>query len=169
MKIVFVDGYNIINSWPDLREVKDYSLESARKKLTDILQDYSVYKHCKVFLVFDAHMVSKNIGSRETFGNLTVIFTKEGETADSYIEKSTNSIGRKIEVAVVTSDSLEQQVTFQRGATRMSALEFYFEIQEMKKKITMKVEKKYSEKRNLLEDIIENDILEKLEKIRREN
>ncbi len=169
MKIVFVDGYNVINSWPGLRETKEYSLESSRKNLIDILQNYSVYKNCRVFLVFDAHLVNKNIGSKETYGNLVVVFTKEGETADSYIEKYINSIGRKTEVSVVTSDSLEQQVTFQRGATRMSAMEFYFEIQEMKKIIAAKVEKKHSQKRNLLEDIIEDEVLEKLEKIRREN
>lgn len=169
MKSIFVDGYNVINAWPNLRAKKDYSLETARMTLIDILQNYAAFKNCKVYLIFDAHMVNKNIGSKERHGNLVIVFTKEDETADSYIEKAVNVIGRKTEVSVVTSDSLEQQVAFQRGATRISALEFYFEIQEMNKVIASKVAKKLHQNRNLLEDNIGEAVLQKLEKIRREN
>lgn len=168
MRIVFVDGYNVISSWPELREAKTYSLEAARQKLIDWLQNYATFKGYRVFIVFDAHMVSGSLQKKEKISdNLTVVYTKEGETADSYIEKTIDNIGRKKEVFVVTSDSLEQQLAFQRGAIRVSSIEFYFEVKEAEDKIRVRTEKKYSEKRHLLEDRIEKDILEKLEKIRR--
>ncbi len=167
MKTLFVDGYNVINSWPNLKKIKDYSYESSRQQLIDTLQNYSEFKGYKVFIVFDAHMVKGSLQKKERQGNLVVVFTKEGETADNFIEKMVNNIGRKSEVCVVTSDSLEQQVTFQRGATRMSSIEFYHEVISIEKKIQTKTEKKYLEKRNWLEERIDEKTLEKLEKIRR--
>lgn len=168
MKTIFVDGYNVINSWPDLKDIKNYSLESSRKKLIEILQNYSTYKGYKIFLVFDAHMVDKSIEKKEHCGgNLIVVFTKEGETADSFIEKKVNNIGRKIDVCVVTSDSLEQQIIFQRGAIRMSSLEFYHEIKLVENKIKNKIEVNTITKKDLIEDRVEGKILEKLLKIRK--
>lgn len=167
MKTLFVDGYNVINSWPNLKKIKDYSYESARQQLIDTLQNYSEFKGYKIFIVFDAHMVKGSLPKKERQGDLVVVFTKEGETADNYIEKMVNNIGRKSEVCVVTSDSLEQQVTFQRGATRMSSIEFYHEVTNIEKKIQIKTEKRYLEKKNWLEERIDEKTLEKLEKIRR--
>jgi hypothetical protein len=168
VKNVFVDGYNVINSWPELKIIKDYSLDGARQKLIEMLQNYASYNGLKIFLVFDAHLLPKSLEKKEKFGEyLVVVFTKEGETADSFIEKRVNNIGRKADVCVVTSDLLEQQVVFQRGATRMSSLEFYHEVKGVEKKINNKIEKDNSCKRNTIEDRIENDILEKLQKIRK--
>ena len=167
MKTIFVDGYNVINSWPNLKGIKDFSYEASRQQLIDTLQNYSEFKGCKMFIVFDAHMVKGSLEKKERQGNLVVVFTKEGETADVFIEKMVNNIGRKSEVSVVTSDSIEQQVTFQRGATRMSSIEFYHEVINIEKRIQMKTEKKYLEKRNLLEDRVDEETLKKLEKIRR--
>lgn len=167
MKTIFVDGYNVINSWPNLKGIKDYSYEASRQQLIDTLQNYSEFKGYKMFIVFDAHMVKGSLEKKERQGNLVVVFTKEGETADVFIEKMVNNIGRKSEVSVVTSDSIEQQVTFQRGATRMSSIEFYHEVINIEKRIQMKTEKKYLEKRNLLEDRVDEETLKKLEKIRR--
>ncbi|GCD11214.1 NYN domain-containing protein [Clostridium tagluense] len=167
MKTFFVDGYNVINSWPNLKKIKEFSYESSRLQLIDTLQNYSEFKGYKVFIVFDAHMVKGSIEKKEKQGNLFVVFTKEGETADNYIERTVNNIGRKSEICVVTSDSLVQQVTFQRGAIRMSSIEFYYEVISIEKKIQIKTEKKYLEKRNSLEERIDEKTLEKLEKIRR--
>ena len=167
MKTIFVDGYNVINSWPNLKKIKDYSLESSRQKLIDTLLNYSEFKGYKLFIVFDAHMVKGSLEKKERQGNLVVVFTKDGETADNYIEKMVDHIGRKSEVSVVTSDSIEQQVTFQRGATRMSSIEFYHEVINVEKKIQIRTEKNYLEKRNWLEDRIDKKTLEELEKIRR--
>lgn len=168
MRSVFVDGYNVISSWPELRDMKDYSLDASRQKLIDLIQNYATYKGYKVIIVFDAHMVPGSLQKKEKISdNLTVVYTKEGETADTYIEKAIDSIGRKMEVFVVTSDSLEQQLAFQRGASRVSSLEFYFDVKEAEDKIRIRTQKNYSEKRHLLEDRIQKDVLEKLEKIRR--
>lgn len=167
MRIIFVDGYNVINNWPNLYQAKNISYEAARQQLIDTLQNYATYKGHKVILVFDAHMVKGAIEKKDRMGNLVVVFTKEGETADSYIEKAVNDIGRKSDISVVTSDSLEQQVVFQRGATRKSSIEFYYEINGVENNIRSKVKKTHSQKRNLLEDMVDKEIMEKLEKIRR--
>lgn len=170
MKYVFVDGYNVINSWPELNEIKNYSYENARHKLIEKLNNYGVYNDFKIILAFDAHLLPGSLEKKEIISkNLEVVFTMEGETADSFIERTVNNIGRKYEVSVVTSDSLEQQVIFQRGAVRMSSIEFYHEVKNIEKKISVKIEKKYSEKRNKIEDNVRPEVLEKLEKIRRSN
>ncbi|WP_315118817.1 NYN domain-containing protein [uncultured Clostridium sp.] len=168
MRNVFVDGYNVINSWPELKLIKDYSLEGARQKLIEMLQNYATFKGYKIFLVFDAHLVVGSSEKKERYGEyLIVVFTKEGETADAYIEKKVNDMGRKWEVCVVTSDSLEQQVTFQRGAIRMSSLEFYHEVKSIERKISSNIENNRNNKRDTIEDRMEGEILEKLLKIRK--
>ena len=167
MRNVFVDGYNVINSWPGLRDIVGYNLESARQKLIEILQNYAVYKGYKVILVFDAHMKKGSLGNEEVYSGIVVIYTKEGETADSYIEKTVNDIGRTTEVCVVTSDSLEQQTIFQRGAIRASSAEFYFEVKEVENLIKNETERSKTEKRYRLEDRMKKEVWEKLEKIRR--
>ena len=96
-----------------------------------------------------------------------MVFTKDGETADSYIEKEVHNLGRKYEVYVVTSDSLEQQTIFQRGAVRVSSIEFYNEVVETEKRIHKKTEKNKVPSKNHLQDNIDNDVLKKLEEIRR--
>ncbi|MEG2353904.1 MAG: NYN domain-containing protein [Clostridium sp.] len=168
MKTFFIDGYNVINSWPNLKYMKEVSFEGARQGLIDTLQDYSSYKGYKIILVFDAYLVKGAIEQKEIYGNLVVIFTKHGQTADSYIEKSVNKIGRKIDITVVTSDSLQQQIIFQRGASRKSSLEFYHDINSVNSIIRKKINTDYSIKRNLLEDIIESDeVREKLDIMRK--
>lgn len=167
MKMIFVDGYNIINSWPELINEKKVNYEAARQKLIDILQNYVSFSGCKVILVFDAHLLRGSIQKKERMGNLIVVFTKEGETADSYIERSVNDVGRKVDVSVVTNDNLEQQIIFQRGAIRKSSLDFYHEVLKANNKIKKSTEKNMVKNRNLLEDLIEENVLQKLEKIRR--
>lgn len=168
MRIIFVDGYNVINSWPELNDIKNYSFEAARQQLIETLSNYAAYKGYSIFIVFDAHMVAGSLEKREKVSeNVEVIFTKENETADSFIEKTVNRIGRRSEVFVVTSDSLEQQITFQRGAVRMSSIEFYHEVKQIESKIKSKIENKYSKQKHTLEDRIAKDMLEKLEKIRK--
>ncbi|MDP4146256.1 MAG: NYN domain-containing protein [Bacillota bacterium] len=167
MKSIFVDGYNVINSWAVLSKIKEYSLDAAREKLIELLQNYGAYKGYRIFIVFDAHMVQGSLEKREKMGSVIVVFTKEGETADSFIEKYVNNIGRKFEVCVVTSDSLEQQITFQRGATRMSSIEFYHEVMETEEAIKRCAERKEDNKRYNLEERLDPKIVEKLEKMRR--
>ena len=168
MKTIFVDGYNVINSWPNLKQRKDFSFEAARQTLIDKLHNYGVFKACKIVLVFDAHKVMGSLEKKEEVNkNISVIFTKDGETADSYIEKQVNSLGRKHEIVVVTSDSLEQQTIFQRGAVRMSSLEFYSEIVKVEKSIKVNADKNKNIDRNRVSDNIDENTARILEEIRR--
>lgn len=168
MKTIFVDGYNVINSWPNLKQIKNFSFEAARQTLVDKLHNYGVFKACKIVLVFDAHKVMGSLEKSEQINqNISVVFTKDGETADSYIEKKVNALGRKYEIVVVTSDSLEQQTVFQRGAVRMSSLEFYREVIKVEKSIKIKADKNKSSDKNSISDNIDDRIAEILEQIRR--
>ncbi|WP_294405885.1 NYN domain-containing protein [uncultured Clostridium sp.] len=168
MKNIFVDGYNVINSWPDLKEKKDVSFDGARQSLIDKLHNYGVYKECRIILVFDAHKVPGSIEKTEKINkNISVVFTKDGETADAYIERHVNEMGRKHEVMVVTSDNLEQQTIFQRGAVRMSSIEFYNEVLKVEKTITIKTDKNKITHKNSVFDNINEDVARKLEEMRR--
>lgn len=168
MKTIFVDGYNVINSWPNLKQKKDFSFEGARQTLIDKLHNYGVFKACKIVVVFDAHKVIGSLEKKEQVNkNISIVFTKDGETADSYIEKKVNSLGRKHEIVVVTSDSLEQQIVFQRGAVRMSSLEFYNEIVKVEKSIQLKTDKNKSTHKNSISDNIDDKTAKMLEEIRR--
>lgn len=168
MKIIFVDGYNVINSWPNLKNEKNYSFDGARQTLIDKMHNYSAYEKCKIIIVFDAQNSKRNTEYKEaTNKNISVVFTKDGETADSYIEKEVHSMGRKYEVYVVTSDRLEQETIFQRGAVRVSSLEFYNEI--IKTENNIRIEKLKNDiipKNNLLDNVDDN-VLRALEAIRR--
>lgn len=167
MKIIYIDGYNLINSWPELIREKNVNYEAARQKLIEILQNYGAFIGVKIMLVFDAHKVKGSIQKKEKYDNTIVVFTKEGETADAYIERSVNDLGRRVNVTVVTNDNLEQQVVFQRGAVRKSCLEFYNEVKSAYSTIQKKTEKVASKERNLLSEYMEKNVFEKLEKIRR--
>ena len=168
MKILFVDGYNVINSWPDLKMNKDEDFDGVRKKLIDVMHTYVVFNKCKVIIVFDAYKVNGSIEKTENINkNLEIVFTKDGETADSYIERRVHEIGRRYEVYVVTSDGLEQQTIFQRGAIRISSIECYNEIKSMEKTIRDENKPHKIQNKNHLQDNINNDVLKKLEEIRR--
>jgi len=168
VKTIFVDGYNVVNSWPNLKQKKDFSFEGARQTLIDKLHNYGVFKACKIVLVFDAHKVIGILEKKEEVNkNISVVFTKDGETADSYIEKKVNALGRKHEIVVVTSDNLEQQTVFQRGAVRMSSLEFYNEVINVEKSIKLKNDKNKNTQRNSISDNIDDKTAKILEEIRR--
>ena len=168
MKFIFVDGYNVINSWSNLKSEKEISLDSARQKLIDILHNYGAIHQIKIMLIFDGYRVAANLENKyEHNKNLTVIFTKSGETADAYIEKEIHNIGRRFEVSVDTSDSLEQQTIFQRGATRISSIEFYNMVFDTSEDIKRSSKKVSTSHKSTIQDNIDEDILKKLEAIRR--
>ena len=118
---LLVDGYNMIFCWKELNELAKTSLDAARMKLMDLLCNYQGYEQIEVIVVFDAYKVKGNPGSVEKYHNIHVVFTKEAETADMYIEKVTHEIGKKYKVTVATSDGTEQVIVMQQGAYRMSA------------------------------------------------
>lgn len=125
---LLVDGYNIIFAWDFLRELADVNLDGARGRLMDILSNYQGYRNMHLILVFDAYKVKGNPGSTVRFHNIDVVYTKEAETADRYIERVTHEIGRKHKVRVATSDGLEQLIIMGAGAVRVSAAEFQEEV-----------------------------------------
>lgn len=132
---LLVDGYNIIFAWEETKELAKTSLQSARDRLIDILCNYQGFRQCRLILVFDAYKVKGNTGSVEKVHNINVVYTKEAETADMYIEKTTRDIGRKHRVRVATSDALEQIIILGSGAVRMSADELLKEIKDADKAI----------------------------------
>lgn len=165
---LFVDGYNIINSWDNLRELSNISLEVAREELIDIMAEYQHYLGIKVIVVFDAHMVKSNSGKSETIKGVDIVFTKESETADQYIEKVLDDIGRVKSVRVATSDWMEQQIVLGRGGTRISARELEAEIRAQKKFIELKKSKEKI-KNDLAIGGLDEENLKKLNKWRKNN
>lgn len=160
---LFVDGYNVINSWNNLRELSSINLEVAREELIEIMAEYQHYSSIKIIVVFDAHMVKGNSGKKETIKDVEVVYTKENETADQYIEKVLDDIGRVERVRVATSDWLEQQIVLGRGGTRISARELEVEIFDNKKFIKQKT-KTENVKNDLLIGRLDEETLIKLNK-----
>ena len=126
---LLVDGYNIIFAWEELKDLANASIEAARNKLMDILSNYQGYKKNTLILVYDAYKVEGNTGEVMKYHNIYVVYTKEAETADQYIEKTVHEIGRKHRVTVATSDALEQIIILGQGASRLSAAGLKEEIQ----------------------------------------
>lgn len=117
---LLVDGYNIIFAWDDLKELAKDNIEAARNKLMDVLCNYQGFKKCAVILVFDAYRVEGYTMEIQKYHNIHVVYTKEAETADQYIEKVVHQIGRKYNVTVATSDGVEQVVTLGQGGRLIS-------------------------------------------------
>ena len=132
---LLVDGYNIIFAWDELNELSKQSLEAARKKLMDILCNYQGFKKCVLILVFDAYRVPGSPGTIQQYHNIHVVYTKEAETADMFIEHVTHEIGKGRRVRVATSDGMEQIIILGHGALRVSARMFHQEVQEAEKEI----------------------------------
>ncbi len=132
---LLVDGYNIIFAWDELEKYADDSMETARMKLADILCNYRGFKKCEVILVYDAYKVKNNPGEVERYHNIDIVYTKERETADMYIEKTSHRLSKNNRVRVATSDGLEQLIILGGGALRISASDLRAEIKEAESEI----------------------------------
>lgn len=133
---LLVDGYNVIFAWDNLKELsKNNNLDGARNALINILCNYQGYKKCEVILVFDAYKVKGNSREVEKVNNINIVYTKEAETADMYIEKVTHQLAKNHKVRVVTSDALEQLIILGNGALRVSSREFLYEIEQIETEI----------------------------------
>ena len=121
---LLVDGYNIIFAWEELRSLAERNIDGARDRLMDICSNYQGLAGCTLILVYDAYKVKGNPGSVQKYNNIYVVYTKEAETADQYIEKTVHEIGRRHQVTVATSDALEQMIIWGEGAVRLSARGF---------------------------------------------
>lgn len=141
---LLVDGYNIIFSWDELKAVAKESLDLARSELVNILCNYQAFRQCNLILVFDAYKVKGNVREVEKIHNISVVYTKEAETADMYIEKVTNELGKKHRVRVATSDGMEQLIILGNGAYRVPASEFHDEVDAAQKAIREFIERNNS-------------------------
>ena len=137
---LLVDGYNVIFSWDNLKKLADSSIDGARNALINILCNYQGYKKCEVIVVFDAYKVKGNHREIEKVNNITVVYTKEAETADMYIEKASLDLAKKHKVRVVTSDALEQVIILGNGALRVSSREFQAEVKSAEENIRSIIE-----------------------------
>ena len=163
---LLVDGYNIIFAWEDLKELAKVNIDSARDKLMDIMCNYQGYKKNQLILVFDAYKVSGGRGEVFRYHNIHVVYTKEAETADQYIEKTVREIGKKHHVTVATSDALEQIIIFGAGATRMSAAGLLEEVELMRQDIRNHYLEKQVGGKNYLFDHLDDSMNDLMEDVR---
>ena len=135
-KAIIVDGYNIIFAWEKLAELAKSDLDAARRRLCDILSSYAGFKKCRLVLVFDGYKVKGNPGEKENFHNIQVVYTKENQTADTFIEQLMHELGPNYNVRVVTGDRLLQISAVHSGISRVTASEFEAEIVAVGNEIT---------------------------------
>lgn len=163
---LFVDGYNIINDWDELKKISRRDLEQARIRLINIMTEYNSYKGIILIIVFDAHLVKSGNRKTSKLRNLQVVYTKENETADAYIEKAIDKLDKRARFRVATSDGIIQQIVLGRGGTRISSREMNLEVEAVKRKIES-VRVSENEKNNIVIGRLGEDNLEKLEKLKR--
>ena len=151
-----VDGYNIIFAWEELRELAKETIDGARYQLMDLLCNYQAFRSCVLIVVFDAYKVVGNPGHTEDYHNIHVVYTKEAETADQYIERFAYKMGKEACVTVATSDGLEQRIILGAGCIRMSAKDLKEEVEYTAKQIQQEREKLPSGKKNLPFELLQN-------------
>ena len=163
---LLVDGYNVIHAWPDLKELAQMNFEAARNKLMDILCNYQGYKKIPVILVFDAYKVEGFQQEIQKYHNIHVVYTKEAETADQYIEKVVHEIGKRYHVTVVTSDGIEQIVTLGQGGTLISSREFLEEVNIVRRQIETDIADRKETAKNYLFQHMDEDMAKEMEEVR---
>ncbi len=170
-KILIVDGYNVINAWEDLKKLSEENLEYAREKLNYVISEYAQFKGYKTIIVYDAYKVKDSVTRYEKIKNLEIVFTKEKETADTYIERYITELGPKkfLDITVATDDIAEQQVVSGKGGNRISTRQLYIEVNNAQVKIQGKIQKTVKNKRNTLDDFLDKEMIEKLNDMRKKD
>ena len=163
---LLVDGYNIIFAWEELRELAKENIHAACDKLMDILSNYQGYRKCTLILVFDAYKVEGHAEEVIPYHNIFVVYTKEAETADQYIEKTVHRIGRQYQVTVATSDGLEQVIIMGQGAHRISAMGLKKEIEDAEKAGKQEWKARRQSSKTYLFDRVSEELSARLEKVR---
>ena len=163
---LLVDGYNIIFAWKELKKLAEDNLEAAKTRLINQLCNYQGTKKMNLILVFDAYKVEGGKGSVTREGDIYVIYTKEAETADQYIEKTTHELKKNYNVTVATSDGLEQVIIMSQGALRMSAKDLEIEVNVNDKAIAEKIHEYKPVKNNMLIDNLDSEAACFLEQLR---
>lgn len=165
-EFLLVDGYNVIFAWQDLKELAKINIESARNKLMDILCNYQGFKKCTVILVFDAYKVDGYAQEIMKYHNIHIVYTKQAETADQYIEKVVHSIGKRYGVRVVTSDGVERVITLGQGGTIISSQEFEEEVEIVRRQIMEEAESRRENGKNYLFNHMDKELAETMEEVR---
>jgi predicted RNA-binding protein with PIN domain len=167
---LLVDGYNIIHANSELSALAADSIDAARKKLCDALCEFRALSRYKIIVVFDAHLVAGGTGSVENFRGIKIVFTKEAETADHYIERATRAAKPKEHdrITVATSDVLEQIIILGSGAARISAEDLWTEIETARAETLARYNKTRPIKKNPIEIFLDAETAEKLEAMRYE-
>ena len=163
---LLVDGYNIIFAWEELNELAQVNMDAARGRLQDILCNYQGIKKCNLILVFDAYKVEGFPGEVQKYHNIHVVYTKEAETADQYIEKVAHEMGRKYQVTVATSDGTEQVIIRGQGCQLLSAKELKEEIELAEKELKQYYPVEDSKHRNYLFHYLDEDTAKEMEEVR---
>ena len=164
-----VDGYNVIFAWEELSDLAKVSIAGAREKLQDIMCNYQGFRKCNLILVFDAYRVEGHEEEIVPYHNIHVVYTKEAETADSYIERTAHQIGRKYQVTVATSDGLEQIIIRGQGCAMMSARELKEEINRINQEIRRDYVEQFPGSKNYLFDYLPEDLQKHLQDVRMGN
>ena len=163
---LLVDGYNIIFAWEELRELAEVNMDGARDRLIDILSNYQGVKKCSLILVFDAYKLEGFPGEVLQYHNIHVVYTKEAETADQYIEKVAHEIGRKYDVTVATSDGTEQVIIRGQGCRLLSAKELKTEVELAVKELREGYLGKAGSTKNYLFNYLDEETAEQMESVR---
>ena len=163
---LLVDGYNIIFSWEELKELSERDIGAARGKLADILSNYQGFRKCTLILVYDAYKVEGNPGEVMKYHNIYIVYTKEAETADQYIEKTVRRIAKNADVTVATSDGLEQVIIMGQGAHRMSAPGLKEEVELALKELRGEHLGRQVNLKNYLLDYLDEETAKQMEEIR---
>ena len=163
---LLVDGYNIIFSWEELKELSERDIGAARGKLADILSNYQGFRKCTLILVYDAYKVEGNPGEVMKYHNIYIVYTKEAETADQYIEKAVRRIAKNADVTVATSDGLEQVIIMGQGAHRMSAPGLKEEVELALKELRGEHLGRQVNLKNYLLDYLDEETAKQMEEIR---
>ncbi len=163
---LLVDGYNVIFAWKELKELAKVNIDSARGKLMDVMCNYQGFRRCQVILVFDAYRVEGHTEEVIKYHNIHVVYTKEAETADQYIERAAHEMGKRYQVTVATSDGLEQIIIRGQGCAMMSARELKEEIERINQEIRKEYVEQFPGSKNYLFDYLPKELSAQMETIR---
>jgi predicted RNA-binding protein with PIN domain len=166
-RYLLVDGYNVIHANAALSALTADSIDTARKKLCDALCEFRALSQYKIIVVFDAHLVSGGAGSVENYRGIKIVFTREAETADAYIERAART-KKADSITVATSDALEQIIIMAQGAARISAEDLWTEIERARAEVLARYQKTRPIKKNPIENFLDAETAQRLDEMRYE-
>jgi len=162
---LLVDGYNVIHAWPELKELADENMDGARMKLLDCLSNYQGIRKCQIIVVFDAYRVQGHLEEVIDYNNLRLVYTREAQTADHYIERFAHSNQDKYNITVATSDGLQQIIIRGAGCALLSSRELKLEIEEANRRVQKEYQEMYKKERNSLSDVLSLEVKQRMEEL----